>query len=120
MKVAITSTGKDLASPVDSRFGRAQYFIIVDTETDSYTVMDNSQNVNAMQGAGIQAAKNVSDAGARAVVTGNVGPKAFNTLNSAGVEIYTGASGTVQDALDAFKAGSLKSAGKANVQGKWL
>jgi len=120
MKVAITSTGKDLASPVDSRFGRAQYFIIVDTETGTHTVMDNSQNVNAMQGAGIQAAKNVSDTGARAVVTGNVGPKAFSALNSAGIEIYTGASGTVQNALDAYKAGSLKNAGKANVQGKWL
>ena len=79
MKVIVTSQGRELNSPVDPRFGRAKYFIVVDTETGDLSAADNSQNLNALQGAGIQAATNVIDAGAEAVVTGHVGPKAFTT-----------------------------------------
>ena len=120
MKIAVSAEGKDLNSAVDRRFGRASFFIVVDTETGDFTAHDNSQNLNALQGAGIQAGKNVLDWGVQAVVTGNVGPKAFQTLESAGIEIYTGASGTVQDAVEAFKAGTLQKAGKATVEGRWM
>ena len=119
MKVAISAQGKDMNSPVDPRFGRAKYFIVVDTETESFAAHDNSQNLNAPQGAGIQAAKNVLDLGAEAVVSGNVGPKAFDTLMTAGITVYTGASGTVRDALEAFKSEKLKKTEKATVEGHW-
>jgi len=119
MKIAITSKERELNSPVDSRFGRARYFIIVDTESGDFSVSDNSQNLNAEQGAGIQAGKNVLDLGAKAVITGHVGPKAFTTLQSGGVAVYTGANGTVADAVEQFKSGVLKESGQADVEGHW-
>lgn len=120
MKICITSQGQKLNSLVDPRFGRAKFFVVLDTETDEYTSMDNSQNLNAAQGAGIQAAKNAIDLDVTAVVTGNIGPKAFATLNAGDVEAYTGASGTVSDALEQFKAGKLQQADGANVKAHWM
>ena len=120
MKVAITSQGRDLNSPVDPRFGRAKYFVVVDTETGDFAAHDNSQNLNAVQGAGIQAGRNVVDLGVHAVITGNVGPKAFATLQAGGVKVYVGASGTIAEALVKFKAGELQCVSKANVEGHWI
>jgi len=119
MKVAVTSQGTDLASQVDPRFGRAKYFVIVDTETGQFTAHDNSQNLNAAQGAGIQAGRNVVELGVEAVITGNVGPKAFAALQAGGVKTCIGASGSVADSLEKFKAGALECVSKANVEGHW-
>ncbi|MBN1293453.1 MAG: NifB/NifX family molybdenum-iron cluster-binding protein [Candidatus Latescibacteria bacterium] len=119
MKIAISSQGKDLSSPADPRFGRTKFFIVVDTDTGAFTAHDNSQNLNAPQGAGIQAAKNVNDLGVQAVISGNMGPKAYAVLQSAGIDIYTGATGTVKETLEAFKTGKLNKAAKANVEGHW-
>jgi predicted Fe-Mo cluster-binding NifX family protein len=119
MKVAVTSEGNDLGSPIDPRFGRARNFLVVDTETDEFAAHDNTQNVNAAQGAGIQAGRTVVDLGVAALITGNVGPKAFATLQAANVRVYPGASGTVKEAVENFKAGQLQPADKANVEGHW-
>ena len=119
MKVAVTTQGPDFSSQVDPRFGRARNFIVVDTDTDEFTVHDNTQNLNAAQGTGIQAGRIVVDLGVEAVITGNVGPKAFATLEAGNVKAYIGASGTVKEALEKFKAGELQAAGKANVEGHW-
>jgi predicted Fe-Mo cluster-binding NifX family protein len=120
MKIAVTAQGNSLESAVDPRFGRARFFVVVDTETDEVTASDNSQNLNAAQGAGVQAGKNVADLGVSAVITGNVGPKAFTTLQAGGVAIYTGARGTVAEAVRAFKAGELERADDANVDSHWV
>jgi len=120
MKIAVSSTGKDMDSRVDQRFGRAAFFIIVDTESEGFIARDNTQNLNAMQGAGIQSAKNVVDLGVQAVLTGNMGPKAFSTLQAAGVDVYTGVSGTINDAIETFKTGTLGKTGKPNVEGHWM
>ena len=120
MKVAVTSQDRELSSPVDPRFGRAKYFVVVDTQTDEVSAADNGQNLNALQGAGIQAGKNVVDLGAEAVITGPIGPKAFATLTAGGVKIYTGATGTVGEAIEQFKAGSLKLIEAADVEGHWV
>jgi len=120
MKAVVTSQGRELNSPVDSRFGRAKYFVVVDTETGDFSATDNSQNLNALQGAGIQAGKNVVDLGAQAVITGHVGPKAFATLQAGSVAIYTGASGTVAEAIEQFKAGKLDHSNGADVEGHWV
>ena len=119
MKVAVTSQGKELSSQVDPRFGRAKYFIVVDTDSGQFSAQDNAQNLNAAQGAGIQAGQNVIDLGAEAVVTGNVGPKAFRTLEAGNVKIYIGATGTVQNAIEQLKAGKLQEVSQANVEGHW-
>jgi predicted Fe-Mo cluster-binding NifX family protein len=120
MKVAVTSQGTDLASPVDPRFGRARFFLVVDTETGELAAHDNAQNLNALQGAGIQAGRNVVNLGVGAVITGNVGPKAFTTLQAAGIEIHVGAGGSVGEAIEQFKAGQLTRADRANVEGHWV
>ena len=120
MKIAITSQGEQLQSPVDPRFGRAKWFIVIDTETGDFEAVDNKKNFDAAQGAGIQAARNAAELGVEAVVTGNVGPKAFTTLKAVGIRVHIGADGTVQEALDRFKAGSLEAAGGANVEGHWM
>jgi len=119
VKLVITAQGPTLDSPVDPRFGRARCFLLVDSETGSFTAHDNAQNLNAAQGAGIQAAQTVVELGAEAVLTGNVGPKAFATLQAAGVEVFTEATGTVRQALDHLQVGKLKATGKANVEGHW-
>ncbi len=120
MKVAVSSSGKDMNSRVDQRFGRAPFFVVVETESGEFTVHDNTQNLNALQGAGIQSAKNVVEMGAQAVLTGNMGPKAFSTLQVAGVSVYTGISGTIKDALETFKVGTLEKTGRPNVEGHWM
>jgi len=119
MKIVVTSQGANLDSPVDPRFGRAKHFLLVNTETMQATPHDNAQNLNAPQGAGIQAAQAVYNLGASAVVTGNVGPKAFTTLHAAGVAVYLGASGTVREAIEQFRSGRLQPAEAANVEGHW-
>jgi predicted Fe-Mo cluster-binding NifX family protein len=80
---------------------------------------DNAQNLNAPQGAGIQAAATVSRLGATVLITGHCGPKAFQALTAAGIKIYTGATGSVSDAVAQFKAGTLKAADTADVEGHW-
>ena len=119
MKIAITSQGTSLDSPVDPRFGRAKHFVLADTESGDFTSHDNAQNLNAPQGAGIQAAQAVARLGAEAVLTGHVGPKAFAVLKAANIIVYTGASGTVREAIDCLKSGKLQAAKTADVEGHW-
>jgi predicted Fe-Mo cluster-binding NifX family protein len=119
MKIAISTSGKDLDSPVDLRFGRAAGFIIYDTENKTSEYVANTQNINAVQGAGIQSAYIISGAGAGILITGNCGPKAFTALRAAGVKIITGADGTVREAVNKFIAGEFKEASGANVEGHW-
>ena len=120
MKVVVTSEGSDLTSQVDPRFGRARYFVLVDTDSGEFSVHDNTQNVDAAQGAGIQAGQTVVDLGAEAVITGNIGPKAFATLQAGGITVYSKVSGTVKDAVERLKAGEIEPAGGADVQGHWM
>ena len=119
MKVAVTSQGAELASQVDPRFGRAPYFVIAETDGDSFNALGNEQNVNASQGAGIQSAQAIADQGVEALLTGHCGPNAFRALKTAGIRIYVGASGTVSEALEKFKAGALEEAAQADVEGRW-
>ena len=119
MKAAVTSRGRTLGDEVDPRFGRAQVFLVVDTETGEFEAVDNKQNLEAAQGAGIQAARLVAERGADVVITGHCGPKAFRTLSAAGIKVVGGAEGTVAEELEKFKAGDLKPAGDADVEGHW-
>jgi len=120
MRIAISSTGKNLESSLDPRFGRAAYFIILDADTMDFKAVENTQNLNLPQGAGIQAGKAVADHHVDALITGHCGPKAFKVLQSAGVKILTGAGGTVADAIEQFKKGELTDAMEADVEGHWV
>lgn len=120
MKIVVTSKGRTLEDAVDPRFGRAAYFIVIDSETGAFEAHDNAQNLNASQGAGIQAAQSVVNLGADALVSGHCGPRAFQVLSSAGVKIFNTNAGTVAEAVEEFRAGSLVEAKSADVEGHWV
>jgi len=107
MKIGITSTGENLDANVDQRFGRCKYFLIVDAESMEFEVLSN-ENAMASGGAGIQAAQTIANKGVGAVVTGNIGPNAFQTLSAAGMKIFTGVSGTIKESVEKYKKGELK------------
>ncbi len=109
MKIAISATGSTLDAEVDPRFGRCQYFIITDTETPQFEVVENS-SAAASGGAGISAAQMIVGKGVKAVLTGNCGPNAYQVLSSAGIEVVTGVSGKVKDAIEGYKSGRFKQA----------
>jgi len=114
MKVAVSASGKDLDTPIDPRFGRCAYFLIIDTEDMSFETFDN-ESVALSGGAGIQASQFVASRGAKVVITGKVGPNAVRTLEAAGVKVIVGQSGTVRQAIKDYKEGKLKSTDQANV-----
>ncbi len=114
MKIAITSQGTDLNAEIDPRFGRCSYFIIYDTEKENYEVVENS-SINLGGGAGIQAAQTISENGVRVLLTGNVGPNAFQTLSAASIEIYTGLSGKISEVVEKFKSGNLEKSSAPSV-----
>ena len=119
MKIAITSKEPHLDSQVDPRFGRASYILIVDPETLEFEVLDNKENANAFKGAGIQAASMVSDKGAKVILTGYCGPKAFQVLNTAKINVADNVEGTVREAVNSFNEGKLTFADKANAEAQW-
>ena len=107
MKVAISALGEDLQAQVDPRFGRAQNFIIVDPETMEFEVISNT-GINAMHGAGIQSGQLMSSKGVTAVITGNLGPNAYQTLTAAGIQLFQAGAVTVAQAIESYKKGQLQ------------
>jgi len=120
MKIAVTAEGSASSANVDPRFGRARYFLVFDTETEKYEAHDNVQNVNAAQGAGIQAGQTVARLGAQVVITGNMGPKAFDVLTQAGIKIFLIEGGTVEKAIADWKNGALTEVGQPSKPGHWM
>lgn len=119
MKVAVTSQGPDIKSEVDPRFGRAKWFVIVDTETGETTSFDNREGMEAMSGAGVQSAARISRLDVEFVLTGHCGPNAFRTLTEAGIEVVTSVKGTVEEAIERLKQGELSPSSEADVRGHW-
>ena len=107
MKICITAQGDDLDSTVDPRFGRCKYFIIADTDTLEFEVVNNS-NMESSGGAGIQSGQLIAEHQVKTVLTGNVGPNAFQTLKAAGIEVITGVSGNIKEAIEKYKNNELK------------
>ena len=118
MKICVTSEGKTLDSKVDPRFGRCQFFVIVDTDTLDFEAIEN-QNAQFSGGAGLQSGQLMASKGVKAVLTGNVGPNAFQTLQAGGIKIYTGLSGKVRDAVEKYKSGELKTTENPSVGSKF-
>ena len=119
MKIIVTASDRDLDAAVDPRFGRARYFVVVDTDTDKHEIVDNIQNLNAAQGAGVQAAQTVAGLGAEAILTGHCGPKAYRILEAAGMRLHVGITGTVREAIARFKEGNLSTADGPDVEQHW-
>jgi len=119
MKIAITSADGTLEGKVDERFGRARKIILYDVNTKDHSVVDNAMNLNAAQGAGIQAAQNVVRSGANAIISGHFGPKAFQVIQMAGLDVYSATNISVQDAIQQFEAGKLTKLAGADVASHW-
>ena len=119
MKLALTTPGENLDSKLDPSFGRPKNFLIFDFERQTSTLISNQQNLNAAQGAGIQAAQTIVKAGAQALITGHCGPKAFRVLEAAGVKVYNTDAPTIAEALARYRAGQLTEAAAANVESHW-
>jgi predicted Fe-Mo cluster-binding NifX family protein/predicted DNA-binding protein (UPF0251 family) len=119
MKIAITSIDGTLEGMVDERFGRARKLIVYEIGTDKFEVAENSKQMNLAQGAGIQAAQNVVNLGVSAVISGHLGPKAFQVLRSAGIDAYSAVNMTIADAVKQYREGGLKKLAGADVQGHW-
>jgi predicted Fe-Mo cluster-binding NifX family protein len=114
MKVAITATGPTLDADIDPRFGRCQYFIIVDPETMQFEALENS-GAMAGGGAGVSTAQTIASKGVEAVLTGNCGPNAYQVLSAAGIKVITGVAGKVQDAIQGYKSGKFQASSQPNV-----
>ncbi len=106
VRICVTSTGADLDSPVDPRFGRCAYFILVDPDTMQFEARPNDAAYTS-GGAGIRAAQTVASSGVSAVITGSVGPNALPALLDASIQLYTVPSGTIRSVVEAFKRGEL-------------
>jgi len=119
MKVAIPAEKSSFDSPLDSRFGRAPFFISYDDKNDSWEVINNIQNLNSVQGAGIQAAANVVNSGCGALICSHCGPKAFSALSKAGVTVFSAHNMTVKEAIDSYRNNTLMKMDNADVEGHW-
>jgi predicted Fe-Mo cluster-binding NifX family protein len=119
VKIVLTTSGNDVNAPLDSRFGRAPKFLVYDLDSGTFEVIDNQQNLNAAQGAGIQSAETAARLGAEAIVTGHCGPKAFRVLTAAKIRIYHSDAPTVATALEQYRLGRLPEAKAADVEGHW-
>jgi predicted Fe-Mo cluster-binding NifX family protein len=108
MTVAISATNPSLDASVDPRFGRCQYFLLIEPDTMSFTT-ERNMSKGAVSGAGISAAQYLVNKGIRTIITGRVGPNAFDVLSSAGIKIMTGAQGTVRETLEKYMNGQMQS-----------
>jgi len=116
MKICVSAVANSLDAQVDPRFGRCPYFVIVDSESMQFEDIPNMAS-GATGGAGIQAAQIIANKGVKLVITGNVGPNAFQALSAAGIKIVTGAFGTVRDVVEKYKRGELRETGSPTVSG---
>lgn len=120
MLIAISSQGPLAEDLFEKRFGRAPFFVIHNSETGTFSSIDNHQNLSALQGAGIQSAQKILNEGVQVLITGHCGPKAWQVLSSADVIVYCAEVDTVNNALDLYLQNKLKALDKANVESHWL
>ena len=116
MRICVTAVSGSLEAQLDPRFGRCTYFVIVDSETMEFEAVSNIAS-SSMTGAGIQAAQTIASKGVNVLVTGNVGPNAFQALSAAGIKVVTGAFGNVREVVEKYKRGELKETGSPTVRG---
>ena len=116
MKLAVSASQDTLDSQLNRKFGRCKFFLIVDPETMEFDTIQNASR-NASGGAGVKAAQTLADLEVDAVLTGNIGPNAFNALTAANIDIFTGASGTINEVIDNYNNGKLSQANEPTTAG---
>ncbi len=110
MKIAVTAKSQRLdEAEVDPRFGRSSYFVIHDSDDESKEFVQNSA-ADASHGAGVKAVQALTDRGVDVLITGRVGPKAFEGLKKADIDVYLTEDSTVENSLEAFFNGELSQA----------
>lgn len=114
MKIGVSAIAPSLDAEVDPRFGRCQYFVIVDPQTMEFEALQNSSAM-AAGGAGISTAQMIANKGVQVILTGNCGPNAYQTLSAAGLQVITGAAGRIRDVVQAYKDGKFQPTAQANV-----
>jgi predicted Fe-Mo cluster-binding NifX family protein len=119
MKIAISSTGKKMSDSIDPRFGRCNYFLVVDSVSNELNVLNNDDNASRSGGAGIQAAELVSSNNVDQVITGHCGPNAFKALQAADIKVFPSPMGSAKDALEMYNNGELVALEAADVEGHW-
>jgi predicted Fe-Mo cluster-binding NifX family protein len=119
MKIGVSSNGKDLNAQVDQRFGRCDFFIIIQTDDMSFDVFEN-ENKSLTGGAGIKCATFLDSKGVEVVLTGNCGPNAENVFSESGIHLITGQSGVVKEVVEKYikdkKANPADTVKQSNVQ----
>ena len=116
MKICVTAVSGSLEAQIDPRFGRCPYFVIVDSETMEFEAVPNIAS-DSMSGAGIQAAQTMASKGVKVLITGNVGPNAFQALSAAGIRVVIGGFGNVREVVEKYKSGELKETSSPTVRG---
>ncbi len=116
MKIAVSAAGPSIEDLVDPRFGRCSLFLIIDTDSLEFEVIENSSK-NLSGGAGIEAAQRVANQGVTHVLTGRCGPNAEKVLSAAGIRIVDGCEGTVREAVERLRSGSVPGAQRPPVSG---
>jgi predicted Fe-Mo cluster-binding NifX family protein len=114
MKAAISTIAPNLDADVDPRFGRCQYFVIVDPETMEFSTLENT-SAAAGGGAGIATAQTLAGKNIEVVLTGNCGPNAYQALSAAGIKVYTGVTGKAKTAVEDYKAGKFTASSQPSV-----
>jgi len=118
MKICVTSQADNLDAELDPRFGRCKYFLFVDQDTLEFEAIENP-HIDATGGAGIQSGQLVANKGVKVVLTGNVGPNAFQTLKTAGIDVVIGLSGNVKEAIEKYKKGGVEPTQGPSVSSKF-
>jgi predicted Fe-Mo cluster-binding NifX family protein len=118
MKIAVAADGKDLSSKVDDRFGRAPWFLIVDTTTGGVEAIEN-EGASQASGAGPKAAEMMARRNVDCLIAGHCGPNAFAALAAHGIDVIVGANLTASDAVEQVKSGKLTPAERPDVEGHW-
>lgn len=109
MKILITALNDDLNSKLDTRFGRGNWWYIYNTDEEKGEFVNNNKNATLAHGAGVQAASDIINLGVNVLITGSVGPKAYEVLKNSGIKMYKGyADLTIKENLDAFLKNSLE------------
>lgn len=119
MKIAFSCNKGDKSENVETRFGRCSCFLVVDTDKNTWDKIENTKSMDSPQGAGIQAASNLSKSGVDTVVTGHLGPNAFRTLSAAGIRAFTASGMTIVQALEELQQNRLPEMTGSDVQGHW-
>ena len=120
MKIAVSVENPNLDAQVDPRFGKASYFVVVDSETMAWEAVENQQSLDLPQGAGIQAAWTVLKRSPGVMLTGNCGPRAYKVLEARGIQICVGVKGTAREAVQGYLEGRYKPAKGPNVERHWM